>query len=640
MWNILKVAGSLHNDKYRSDIDGIRALAVLLVVICHAFPEWFPKGFIGVDIFFVISGFLISSILIKDAENNKFSIKRFYQRRIRRIAPALITVLLSTLMLSWWCLFKPEYLSLGKHFIASLLFSENFLLWSEVSYFDIAAELKPTLHLWSLAVEEQFYIVWPIIIYLAYRMRWNLLYACLIMTVLSFILNTYHVHHNPTAAYYSPLERSWELMVGAILAIVQHRYPNALSKFKNGQSALGVVFIIVGLVVIKPARFPGAAALLPTLGTFFLLSAGSKSWINRNILSLSPVVWLGFISYPLYLWHWPLLSLTRITFGPLTALNASLCLIVSVLAAFLTVVIVEVPARRSQAPVKWLLIMLAFIFALSIMVATGSLTPRIKSNAIPTKNEWAFLEDSLEKKYDNSTGEYTLGKGVHDIIFIGDSHVAQYAPYLDKKLSEMNQSASLYVGGGCIPIVGVSTTATFRKTCANMIKSAFNEASNDRYKTVVIGGAWNRYFLAQDELSRDYLYKDNYINTGKGMDLALSRLQEDIVHLQNLHKNVVLILDNPKQSYFLTDRNRLVLQIKNGMVAPRNKEHRKLNEYLKSYFMRLGVRVINPAESVCGDNTVCYITDAYGNIIYKDTDHFNPDWIVNNGGFLGPIWQR
>lgn len=640
MWNILKVAGSLHNDKYRADIDGIRALAILLVVICHAFPEWFPKGFIGVDVFFVISGYLISSILIKDTENNKFSIKRFYQRRIRRIAPALITVLLSTLLLGWLCLFKPEFLSLGKHFIASLLFSENFLLWSEVSYFDVAAELKPTLHLWSLAVEEQFYIVWPVIIYLAYRMRWDLLYTCVIMAVLSFILNTYHVYHNPTAAYYSPLGRSWELMIGAILAIVQHRHPNALSKYKNGQSALGILFIIVGLMVIKPARFPGVAALLPTLGTFFLLSAGSKSWFNRNVLSLSPVVWLGLISYPLYLWHWPLLSLTRIAFGPLTALNATLCLIVSVVAAFLTVAVVEIPVRQSRSPVKMLLIMLAGVFALSIMVATGSLSPRIKSNAIPTKNEWSFLEQRLPNKYDNSTGEYTLGKGKHYVIFIGDSHVAQYAPYLEKKLNEMSRSASLYIGGGCIPIVGVSTTATFRKACENMIARAFNEASDERYKTVVIGGAWNRYFLAQDELSRDYHYKDNDINTEKGRGLALARLQADIMHLQSLHKNVVLILDNPKQSYFLTDSNRLVLQIKNKMTVPRNERQNMLSEYMKNSFAGLGVKIINPVESVCSENAGCYITDANGNIIYKDTDHFNPDWIVNNGGFLAPIWQH
>lgn len=644
MLSISKTASALHNDKYRPDIDGIRAIAVSLVVICHAFPQWFPSGFVGVDIFFVISGYLISSILIKDTENNNFSIKRFYQRRIRRIVPALVIVLLFTLLLGWYTLFKPEFISLGKHFLASTLFSENFLLWSEVSYFDTAAELKPTLHFWSLAIEEQFYIVWPIAIYLAYKLRWNLLYVCLILAGLSLALNVYDVAHNPTAAYYSPLGRSWELMIGAILATLQFYHPNALSKFKNLQSVLGFALIIAALAIAKPAQFPGFVALLPTMGAFFLLSAGKDSWLNRHILSLSPMIWVGLISYPLYLWHWPLMSFTRIIFGELTPAKAAVCIVFSVIAAFLTFIIIELPIRKSKSTSRKLLPTLAFTLVLSVLVYTNAISPRIKNDVIPTKNEWSYLENTLTKKYDNSTGKYILGSGSDDIIFIGDSHLAQYAPYIDKVLKANQQSASLYVGGGCLPIANSNTVEPLRKSCHDMINKAYKEAMGDQYKTVVIGGAWNRYFLSQDDISGDYFYAGNHVNTPQGRDLAMARLKEDIAHLQALGKKVILILDNPKQDDLFANKNRLFMPatvtVEKNMVVPRNAFQKKLSEYMHSFFGQTNISIIDPDKSICNDKDECHLTDGVGTIMYKDTDHFNPDWIVNNGGFLAPIWQH
>ena len=171
MTKVIDVAKAIHHGKYRPDIDGLRAIAVSLVVICHAFPSYLYSGFIGVDIFFVISGYLITLILFKDIHENKYSIKNFYKRRINRIFPALIVVLFFTILLSWYTLFSLEFYNLMKHILASSLFVENFLLWSEASYFDVSSVYKPTLHLWSLAIEEQFYIFWPLILYLLFNKK-------------------------------------------------------------------------------------------------------------------------------------------------------------------------------------------------------------------------------------------------------------------------------------------------------------------------------------------------------------------------------------------------------------------------------------------------------------------------------------
>ena len=258
MLNFFRTGSSLHREKYRPDIDGIRAIAIISVVVCHAFPELLPGGFVGVDIFFVISGYLISLILIRDFNSNSFSILHFYNRRIRRIFPALIVVLIFTVLFGWFCLFRPEFFVLGQHVIASTLFSENFLLWNESGYFDVSSELKPTLHLWSLAIEEQFYIIWPFLMYFAHRKHINYALMFLFFAGLSFAINIHDINNDPIAAYYSPLGRFWELMMGSFLAYIQTNRPALLAEYKNVQSILGIFLILLSLLFIRAdSRFPG-----------------------------------------------------------------------------------------------------------------------------------------------------------------------------------------------------------------------------------------------------------------------------------------------------------------------------------------------------------------------------------------------
>ncbi len=334
--------------KYRADIDGLRGIAVLSVVAFHLFPYKITGGFIGVDVFFVLSGFLISSILFASLDRGEFSIVNFYDRRIRRIFPSFLTVVLASLVFGWFVLLSDEYQQLGKHVAAGASFISNLVLSSENGYFGNAAESKPMLHLWSLAIEEQFYIFWPLLLAFAHKRKWNYLPVMAVVGIASFIGNIYMVESNPTAAFYWPIYRFWELIVGGMLAGITLSYPQLLSKYRNAQSLIGFILLAIGFVAIdKYSQFPGWWALVPTASAFLLISAGPTAWINRTILSNKVLVWFGLISYPLYMWHWPLISFAKILEGSLDGkLQLKLALLFgSVLLAWLTYRLVEKPLR-------------------------------------------------------------------------------------------------------------------------------------------------------------------------------------------------------------------------------------------------------------------------------------------------------
>jgi peptidoglycan/LPS O-acetylase OafA/YrhL len=316
----------LLHPKYRPDIDGLRAIAILLVLLFHGFPTKVSGGFIGVDIFFVISGFLISTIIYENLERGTFNFIDFYARRIKRIFPALLLVLVVSYTLGWFALLGDQYKQLGKHIAAGVGFVSNFVLWEEVGYFDNTAETKPLLHLWSLGIEEQFYVAWPLLLWLSWKARLSLPTITIIIALFSFGLNIKGIGNDATATFYSPQTRFWELLCGSLLAwFVLHEkretylfnarfdrwllslIPKRLSStkrrtFANLSSLLGLLFIIYGTYRIdRNSSFPGEWAIIPVLGAVLLIFAGSEAWINRTILSNRILVWFGLISFPLYL---------------------------------------------------------------------------------------------------------------------------------------------------------------------------------------------------------------------------------------------------------------------------------------------------------------------------------------------------
>ena len=345
---------------YRPDIDGLRAVAVLSVVIFHAFPEYLGGGFIGVDVFFVISGFLITSLILREQKEERFSLRHFYARRIRRIFPALSLVLGFGLIAGWICLNFMEYKQLTKHTGSSAIFITNFMLLREAGYFDNAADTKPMLHLWSLAIEEQFYLAWPLVLMFFKRLpRW--LFPVLVVLLLSSLTYSLSLVFKGDLEhdFYSPLSRSWELLLGASLAFGVSRQAAIPTAWRNMAGWAGLVFIFMSACFLdKSMPFPGYWALPPTLGAALILFAGMQSKVNRVLLASRPLVAIGLISYPLYLWHWPLLSFARILESQTPGPELRLVLVLlSFILAWGTYRFIEKPIRfsdRYPRAVLWL----------------------------------------------------------------------------------------------------------------------------------------------------------------------------------------------------------------------------------------------------------------------------------------------
>ena len=351
--------------KYRPDIDGLRAVAVLFVIVFHAFPTVLAGGFIGVDIFFVISGYLISGIILKAIEDNQFSYLGFYRRRIKRIFPALIVVLTACLIFGWFFLFSGEYLSLGKDIASGAGFISNIIYWFESGYFDISSSLKPLLHLWSLGVEEQFYIFWPIILVFIYKIIKKVPEMISVLLVLSFSLSIYIGLNNLVTAFYLPFTRFWELMAGAFLAYFSLYNGGLLNtvfcKLKIEASIIrmsivsnilawtGFILVATSLLVINNSNFYAGIAALPIIAVFLLIESGPEAWVNRKILSNRGLVFIGLISYPLYLWHWPLLSFASIIeAGPVAVWVRCLLIFTAFLLSYATYGLIEKPLRNTK----------------------------------------------------------------------------------------------------------------------------------------------------------------------------------------------------------------------------------------------------------------------------------------------------
>lgn len=357
----LKMTAHNVHPKYRPDIDGLRALAIISVVIFHAFPDWAPGGFVGVDVFFVISGYLISVIILKSLENNEFSFIEFYSHRVRRIFPALVLVVTAVYVAGWFILLSDEFKQLGKHITGSMGFTENFILWKEAGYFDVKTELKPLMHLWSLAVEEQFYLIYPLLIWTLWKTRLNILIGIALLGGVSFALNAKGINNDAVKTFFAPQTRFWELLIGAVIAYVNvyksHWRFWTRPALPAGQSLSANTLAIIGLLLIgiaiaaysRTVPYPGVRAVLPVFGAALLVLAGPHAWVNSKLLSCKPLVWVGLISYPLYLWHWVLLSFLRIIQGEETDPSTrTVAVVLSILLSWLTFKLIELPLRFGE----------------------------------------------------------------------------------------------------------------------------------------------------------------------------------------------------------------------------------------------------------------------------------------------------
>ncbi|RNE92756.1 acyltransferase [Marichromatium sp. AB32] len=425
--------GSGCHPAYRPDIDGLRAVAVLFVVLFHAFPSHLRGGFVGVDVFFVISGFLISSIIFKSVDAGAFSLSDFYGRRVKRIFPALFLVLLSSYLFGWYFLLENEYEQLGKHIASGAAFISNIVLFTESGYFDSAAELKPLLHLWSLGVEEQFYIFWPLLVMLAWRKGLSLAWLIAGVFVVSFSLGIVTTKNNEEAAFYLPLTRFWELLAGSLLAWLKLYAEPVGSAVETGKgkaflnkanvfSLVGVLFLIVAVTQINErSEFPGYWALFPVLGAVLIIAAGPQAWVNEKVLSSRLFVWVGLISYPLYLWHWPILSFGYILEDGSPAVATRLLGVAGAfLLAWLTYQFVEKRVRSRVGGKK----ILVLVFAMSGIGLVGLATYLGNGFGFRLNSNLAMDEQAIKQEREQYWSEIS-GSGFRDdatnILIFGDS---------------------------------------------------------------------------------------------------------------------------------------------------------------------------------------------------------------------------
>jgi len=487
--------------KYRPDIDGLRAIAVSLVVIFHAFPEALTGGFIGVDVFFVISGYLISSIIFKEYALNQFSYKKFYIHRINRIFPALILVMLSCYGFGWFNLLADEFKMLGKHISAGAAFISNWILWGESGYFDRASDAKPLLHLWSLGIEEQFYLIWPVLAGLCLRWRFSILKIAIAIAVLTFSINIAIIFTdaNPASAFYLPQARFWELMIGAILAYLSlNNHLEKLSpKGRDWLSICGFGLIISCAVLIsKASAFPGFWALMPVLGSAALIAAGPNAFFNRLILKQKPIVWIGLISYPLYLWHWPLLSFDYILNGEAASVSMRLCIIaLSILLAAATYYLIERPIRFGKfggikAIILSVLMILVCYQGFNTYYRDG-LVFRLRHLQFRLPPELILLSQKPEKPaaHIGNAVEKSIAKNRPVIFLWGDSYAGHLVAGYEKQFGQKYEIVQLL--GGCPPLF--NTELSNRKNCPQWAQTNFERVLKEKPARLVLAANWADY---------------------------------------------------------------------------------------------------------------------------------------------------
>lgn len=635
---------------YRPDIDGLRAIAVLSVVVFHAFPNILTGGFLGVDVFFVISGYLITSIIYESTSSHSYSNIDFYTRRIARIFPSLVLVMICSVTFGWYVLLSNEFKSLGGQIASGAGFISNIFLWAQSGYFDSESDLKPMLHLWSLAVEEQFYLFWPILFILFQRNKEHLIRSIYVIGLGSFLICIYLSQVERAAAFYFPFTRFWELVIGSILALPTGKDSFPSRRIQNAKSIFGVTALIASILLISPVDiFPGYLALAPTIGTALIISAGPFGIINRYILSTKVAVWIGLISYPLYLWHWPLLVFSRIVYGEALPGSTRLIVVVTaILLAWITFRWVELPIRISMVRSR------IAIASGTLMTSIGCLGVAIYLELIPPRNNELRVEaivsalgdwdhpKHLRKQFLPVDHFYLNGNGTATTLFLGDSHIEQYSPRLVQTLmrNPKDHNNILYItSGGCPPIPNVLEDAPIHSKCERTRSFALNLIRTDqKIRTVVIGAFWNSYFIKDTDPNKEgmsdfeyYVLQDGkkvHFRNGMGASIALDNL-EYLIRSISKEKKVYLILDNPSgpgfnpRTYITGSRFSQILASPSVSLIPQDGRQLKLNERLREIASRSNAHIIDPSEFLCKDRS-CIAFSENGTPIYKDENHIRP----------------
>ncbi|MGH6812024.1 MAG: acyltransferase family protein [Methylocella sp.] len=614
--------------RYRADLDGLRATAILSVVTFHLSPSALPGGYLGVDMFFVLSGFLITSIIWSEAQDLRFSIVRFYDRRIRRIMPALLLLSLMTTLAAMALLLPSDLIGYGKSLLATLAFVANIYFWRTLGYFDHAAEEKPLLHIWSLGVEEQFYILFPLILALLARYwRRGALPTVIAFTLCSFALNMFALKidaSNP--AFFLLPTRAWELGFGATLALLSLQEARRAA-LPAVSATLGALLVIMGLAhplirfVLLPVGLPVAT------GTALVIFAGhhNPSTVNR-ILCWRPLVFVGLISYSLYLWHWPVIVLARYYLvRELNMLEMAEALAFMTVCAIVSWRFVERPFRSKKMPIRTV----RYAVVVGVAALGVAATLLIWSNGLPRRLnvEAAKINEAVGTTYRCPMSDY-LRVGLSracvmhlpsrnpedaDVVLLGNSHAQMYAPLWAAILADRNLTGLLIPVLGCLP----TTLANISRECHDFARRNLAAMFKlRRVKTVILGTTW---WHESDAL----VDSEGRIMDNRGNSALIAALDDLIAQLRRSGKDVVLIgpLVEPGWDIASTLSRELAFgrTVDRLTYSPASDFMRRFEPAIRHFEARTDVRFVRPDQVQCHAGRCDYLID--GRSLFSDENH-------------------
>jgi peptidoglycan/LPS O-acetylase OafA/YrhL len=655
--------------RYRPEIDGLRAIAVLAVVLFHYFPKTFASGYLGVDLFFVISGFLITSILYSELEGKRFSLLNFWFRRVIRLIPALLIVLFAVLIAGWLILLPSEYITLGKHVFSSSFFFQNFVLWREVGYFDTDAIQKPLLHMWSLSIEEQFYIMWPIVLLLFFRINKLLLLSLIGCGTLSSIVFMFHFDHATYPGYfYLPFGRIWELSSGGMLAYVMHFYSKREDQPKKKSVLLLNVCFGISLIAIFAALFIGHENASHEAHTVFLVSAtlaiiafSEKKATLKRLLSFPLFTYIGKISYPLYLFHWPLLSISIIQFGDIGLTFRVWLIALSFVLASLTYHFVELPIQKKAKASENRIYPLCLLVALLCVGALAAKTYYLDGLKHRFEFDISKIEEALSdwKAFNDpdrhnikllpNIGVISNTEDAPEILFVGDSFAVQYFPkvmYLTREGRAKN--VAFLTEQGCFPIKGFRSNSA---PCGSFSENATAVLEHNKsIKTVVVALAWNRLCDVKTKgFGIDVDGDIQNIATGEYGKTCYEMFAELIDILSAKH-TVYVVASQPSGPQFDPSsalyskegaRRFPVWQGSNHPVDgfALSSEFKQFESDFAKMIETTNARVIWTSEFICPAG-ICYPFTPDGNPKYHDAGHFRSTYVISDFEALEKIISK
>jgi peptidoglycan/LPS O-acetylase OafA/YrhL len=641
----------MHMDKYRADVDGLRAVAIVPVLLFHAGFPAFRGGFVGVDIFFVISGFLITGLILPDVVQGTFSIRSFYERRIRRIFPALFTVLLFCTLVAAVLLLPRDFASFGDSLLATTFFASNFFFNSAAGYFDTDAHSKPLLHTWSLAVEEQYYILFPLFLlavqrYLGGRQKLFTWLVVLVSLSLSVILTP----EQPDRSFYLAHTRAWELGLGALLAL--GAFPGAHHQVtRNTAALLGAALVLVAVATFSGSvPFPGIAAAAPCVGAALIIWAGTGGPnVVGRVLQTKPLVAVGLVSYSLYLWHWPLLVFGKYwTIRDLTRAEAVGALVVAAVAASLSWRYVERPFRGKSGLLDRSTL---FTVAASVMVVTAVAGFLVASRAgfpgrlDPVTAALTAGADDMRPR-NRMCGKRSIdavknrklcrvgaaGAVAPSFVIWGDSHARSLADAIGSVAAREGRAGLLITQNGCAPLLGVAREGDGKsRNCRELAAEVMKLIEGDTALTdVILVGRWALY--ADGTRYKNEPGLPIFIRDGRTTQLSEAEnalvfarsIAATVDALRAAGKTVWVISAVPEVGWNVPSvLTRIHWQHRDFPVAPTLEEFQFRQRHVMPELLRLqavdAVRVLSPHEILCRQDP-CAIVEA-GRPLYADDDH-------------------